>query len=63
MPYELFAGRVNEPVGGVDLALFAIAFDHLETNPLARVVEVGEVDSVRDGFVVNFDHERGSRDL
>eukprot|EP00962_Isochrysis_galbana_P000398 scaffold109_cov127-Isochrysis_galbana.AAC.2 len=59
LPHELFARSIDEPVGGVDLAFFAVSFDHLEANPLAGVVDVGEVDTVRDGFVVYFDHEVG----
>eukprot|EP00962_Isochrysis_galbana_P023800 scaffold7241_cov90-Isochrysis_galbana.AAC.1 len=57
VPHELLAGRVDEPVGGVDLAFFAVSLYHLEADSFARVVEMGQVDPVGDGFVVNFDHE------
>eukprot|EP00962_Isochrysis_galbana_P014608 scaffold4187_cov118-Isochrysis_galbana.AAC.1 len=59
MPNELFAGGVDEPIRGVDLALFAVALHHLEASAFARVVEVGEIDSIGDGFVIYFDHEVG----
>eukprot|EP00962_Isochrysis_galbana_P018307 scaffold5291_cov129-Isochrysis_galbana.AAC.6 len=59
VPNELFAGRVDEPVGGVDLAFLAVSLNHLEADAFARVVEVGKVDPVGDGFVVNFDDEMG----
>eukprot|EP00962_Isochrysis_galbana_P029039 scaffold9250_cov105-Isochrysis_galbana.AAC.13 len=41
VPHELLAGRVDEPVGGVDLAFFAVSLYHLEADAFARVVEVG----------------------
>jgi len=56
MPDEFFAGRVDEPVGGIDLTLLAVAFEHLEARASASLVEVGEADPIGDGLVVYFDH-------
>eukprot|EP00962_Isochrysis_galbana_P059419 scaffold33003_cov129-Isochrysis_galbana.AAC.1 len=56
MSDEFFAGRGDEPVGGVDLTLLAVAFEHLEARSSASLVKVGEANPVGDGLVVYFDH-------
>eukprot|EP00962_Isochrysis_galbana_P011236 scaffold3147_cov110-Isochrysis_galbana.AAC.1 len=52
MPDEFFAGRGDEPVGGIDLTLLAVAFEHLEARASASLVEVGEADPIGDGLVL-----------
>eukprot|EP00962_Isochrysis_galbana_P020160 scaffold5888_cov118-Isochrysis_galbana.AAC.7 len=59
VPDELFSGGGDEPVGGVDLSLLAIAFEQLEARASARLVEVGEADPIGNGLVVYFDHKVG----
>eukprot|EP00962_Isochrysis_galbana_P048627 scaffold20343_cov103-Isochrysis_galbana.AAC.1 len=52
-------GGGEEPLGGIDRALFAVALEHFEARPCARLVEVGEADPIGDRLVVNFDHQVG----
>eukprot|EP00962_Isochrysis_galbana_P043528 scaffold16596_cov107-Isochrysis_galbana.AAC.6 len=60
MPNKLLAGGGEEPLGGVDLTLLAIALEHLEARPSAGLVEVGEANPIGDRLVViDFDHRVG----